>query len=107
MQKLNSRTAALAKTTAIPEGEKGKFKESLLGTLMSSEDSDDSGSFDVRPLPWRSHSATDFFNALDKKHEKRLSQKSRMMMYSRKQGLASDRPKPATGSVPAWCLKGE
>ena len=106
LQKLNSRKAALAKTKAIPEKEKPKWKESLLLSLMSSEDSDDDGgSFNVRPLPWRNEKVTEFFYALDSKHERRLSVKSKRMTYERRDGLASDRQCPATGSVPGWCIK--
>ncbi len=66
LQKLNSRVTALAKTRAIPEDIKPKWKESLVLPLISSEESDNEdneGSFNVRPLPWRSQKATEFFRA--------------------------------------------
>ena len=54
MQKLNARKAALHKTTAIPEKDKAMWMECLVPEVMSSEDSEDDGSFTVRSLPWRS-----------------------------------------------------
>lgn len=105
-QKLNSRTAALVKSAGIRESDKGKWKESLVMSMMSSEDSDDdSGSFSVRPLPWRSERAAEFFRILDRKDEKRLTQRSKRMKYERRVGAASERPMPKAGSVPGWCLQ--
>lgn len=104
IQKLNSRLVTLVKTKSIAEDEKPKWKESLTLSLMSSEDSDDEGSFSVRPLPWRSQRATNFFHTLDGKYERKLSVKSKRMKYIRKEGLVSDRERPNTGSVPGWCL---
>ena len=45
MQKLNARKAALRKTTAIPEKDKAMWMECLVPEVMSSEDSEDDGSF--------------------------------------------------------------
>ena len=92
----------LVKTRSIAESDKPKWKESLVMSLMSSEDSDDEGCFCVRPLSWRSEKATEFFYTLDKKHEKKQSVKSKKMRIN---GLNSDRPRPLVDSVPAWCLK--
>lgn len=50
MQKLNSRKAALLKTKAVSEEEKPSLRDGLLPCLMSSEESEDDGTFTVRPL---------------------------------------------------------
>ena len=105
MQKLNARKAALRKTTAIPEKDKAMWMECLVPEVMSSEDSEDDGSFTVRPLPWRSGKATRFLTSLDLKHRKKQSRKSRVMTYQRSDGLPSDRPKPIAGCVPDWVIK--
>lgn len=105
LQKLNVRVAALAKSKAVTEQEKARWKEALLPSLVSSEDSDEEGSFTVRPLPWRSEKASEFFFTLDEKHERKRSIRSKMMTFQRNYGLPSDRQKPPVGTVPEWCLK--
>ena len=45
MQKLNASKAALHKTTAIPDTKKPTWMECLVPELMSSEESEDDGSF--------------------------------------------------------------
>ena len=103
MQKLNARKASLHRTTAVPEKDKPIWSECLLPEVMSSEDSEDDGSFTVRPLPWRSEKASNFLLGLDHKRDKRRSRKSRIMTFQRKTGEFSERPQP--GSVPAWVVK--
>ena len=105
LQKLNSRKAALMKTRSVKEEEKPSLRASLLPYLMSSEESDDEGTFTVRPLLWRSARATDIYHSLDDKCDRRRSIRSKMMRFARKEGVPSDRMKPPTGSVPGWCLK--
>ena len=106
LQKLNARKAALRKTRAIPDTEKPTWMECLVPELMSSEESEDDGSFTIRPLPWRSEKATSFLLGMDHKHQKRQSRKSLVMTFQRNEGtLPSDRPKPIDGSVPAWAVK--
>ena len=105
MQKLNARKAALRKTTAIPEKDKAMWMECLVPEVISSEDSEDDGSFTVHPLPWRSGKATRFLTSLDLKHRKKQSRKSRVMTYQRNDGLPSDCPKPIVGCVPDWVIK--
>lgn len=105
MQKLNSRKAALVKTKTISERQKPPFRASLLPCLMSSEDSEDDGTFSIRPLPWRSDKASVVYHTLDEKHDRRRSTKSKMMTFERKIGMPSDRKKPHAKSVPDWCLK--
>ncbi len=72
---------------------------------MSSEDSEDDGSFAVCALPWRSEKATSFLLSLDRKLDKRRSRKSKVMTFERKMGLPSDRPKPVAGSTPGWVIR--
>lgn len=106
LQKLNSRKVTLKKTGAIPSKEKPKFLEAIVPELMSSEDSeDDDGSFVVRPLPWRSSKISEILFALDEKHDRKRSRKSRMMKFQRLEGLPSERPQPIAGTVPNWCIK--
>ena len=105
MQKLNSRKAALVKTKSVPDTEKAALQKSLDTALMSSEDSDEDGTFIVRPLSWRSKKAADFYHSLDTKFEKRQSIRSRLMTFQRQEGMVSDRLPPPPGSVPTWCLK--
>ena len=56
---MKSRISALHRTKAIHEADKKAVKAILVPELMSSEDSEDDGTFSVRPLPWRSEKATD------------------------------------------------
>ena len=56
---------------------------------MSSEDSEEDGSFLTRPLPWRSEKVNKFFSSLDQKLEKKRSKKSKMMTFERKTGQES------------------
>lgn len=104
LQKLNARKAALSKSTAIPDKDKKKLKECLTADLMSSEESEEDGSFIVHPLPWRSEKATGIFHGLDKKHDRRKTKRSKVMTFARKRGQLSDRPKPPKGSVPDWTV---
>lgn len=102
---MNSRRAALQKSTVLTEFEKPELMKALVPELISSEDSDNDGSFTVRPLPWRSDTANELHYSLDKKHVKRLSVKSRRMTSDRQRGLASDRAMPDPKTLPTWCLK--
>ncbi len=84
-----------------------KWLPCLVPELMSSEDSgdDDDGQYVVRPLMWRSEKVTHLFVKLDHKMQKNATVRSRKMMFTRKQGLPSDRPKSCESIVPNWCLK--
>lgn len=105
LQKLDSRRAMLLKTSSIPEDQKKKWAECLIPELMSSEESEEDGSFSVRPLPWRSEKATHFLKSLDNKIEKKKTKKSQIMTLKRSTGISSDRHVPTTDSVPAWTIK--
>lgn len=85
--------------------DKEKWKECLIEELISSEDSEDDGSFLIRPLPWRSEKVTSFFCNLDKKQDKKKSHRSKIMTFERKTGPPSQRSKPLDGSVPAWAIR--
>ena len=105
IQKLISRQVALQKSSATSEQDKEKWRECLIEELISSEESDEDGSFLVRLLPWRVDKVTNyFFSHLDKKCDKRRSKKSRVMTFERKNGLPSERTKPTPWSVPAWTV---
>ena len=93
------------KTKCVGETEKQRIRASLLPCLMSSEDSEEDGTFTVRPLPWRSSRAVQIYHSLDEKHERRQSARSKLMTFHRREGMPSDREKPSAEAVPAWCLK--
>ena len=71
---------------------------------MSSEESDDGGSFTVRPLSWRSQKATDIMCCLDDRHVRRSSERSRRMTFDRLEGPVSDRIRPVAESIPKWSM---
>ena len=79
------------------------FKGVLIPEMMSSEESEDDGTFSISLLPWRSSSASDFFYGLDDKHT-RSSLKSQKMCFERCEGRKSDRAKPTVKGVPQWCF---
>lgn len=79
--------------------------EAMIPELMSSEDSEDDGTFTIRPLTWRSSKASEILFALDDKHDKKRSRKSKVMKFKRLEGTPSDRPMPISGTVPSWCIK--
>ena len=77
-----------------------------MAEFMSSEESDEeteSGSFTVRPLPWRHNRVSRLFAGLDKKFGKNQTKRSKRMSYSRVEGQSSERPCPQ--DVPEWMLK--
>ena len=65
------RKVALQKSKSITDADK-KWKDCIVEELMHSEDSDEDGSFIVRPLPWRKE-VTSFLCGLDRKLERRKS----------------------------------
>lgn len=105
LQKLKTRKAALQRTKSVTEKQKMAFKGVLIPEMMSSEESEDDGTFSVSLLPWRSDNASDFFYGLDSKHTKRSSKKSQKMCFERCElGRKSSRVKPASKGVPEWCF---
>lgn len=100
IQKLELRKAALGRTTAINEERKGKWKEVLVPSFISSEESgedeDDRPVLYVKKLPWRSHSVTKFFQQLDHKANKNKSKRALLQTLPRVPGRLSQRTKPVT-----------
>ena len=105
MQKLTARQVALEKSTSTSAKGKQRWRECLVEELISSEDSEEDGSFLIRPLPWRSEKVDKFIYSLDQKLNKKRSKKSKMMTFGRKAGPESHRAKPPTGSVPTWAVR--
>ena len=87
---------ALKRTTAVSDTSKKHIEPLLIQELISSEESAEEGEGEiiVRPLPWRDPKITEIFLALDRKHDKHTSVRSKKMSFIRKQGLPSDRPEP-------------
>ena len=65
--------------------------------MMSSEESDENEDYQfiIRTLPWRGKNLTKLLYALYKKSSKTCSVRSKHMTIKRKEGLPSDRLKPA------------
>lgn len=94
----------MEKSSAISEKDKTSWKECLVEQLISSEESDDDGSFVIHSLPWRSEKVDNFFSGLDRKSDKKKTKKSKMMTFQRIKGLRSNRPRPSLEKVPEWAL---
>ena len=80
------------------------WKGCLLEELISSEDSDEDGSYVVRSLPWRADKVSSLFCSVDKKQDQKRSRKSKIVTFKRKTGVPSDCANPKPGSVPAWTV---
>ena len=98
-QKLEARKAALAHTTALNEEKKKTWREILVPSFMSSEES---GKEDGRPvlfvkyLPWRAAKVSKFLRQMDIKGEKKKSKRSILQTMPRLPGSDSARLKPTT-----------
>ena len=99
-----ARKAALAKSSVILDKDKAKLAECLSIDLMSSEESDEDGSFIVHHLPWRSRKASDIIVGLDRKFDRKKSKRSKLMTFQRIEGCISTRPKPKKGLFSDWIL---
>ncbi|CAH3185829.1 unnamed protein product [Porites lobata] len=105
------RQKALVQSTSIPNEEKRRFKDCMNVEYMSSEhsvsednaDEENSSEDDNvpkkkvlcrRPLPWRSQELNNFFVKLDRKANRKRSQRSASMMIERKDGSPSEREAP-------------
>ena len=77
MQKLKRHKTSLRQSSAVSEKDKAKWMDCIFLEIISSEDSgddsDEDGSFVVRPMPWRSDKASSFLLSLDRKHDKKQS----------------------------------
>ena len=90
---------------ATLESEKAKIEECLCVDLLSSEDSDEDGSFIIHPLPWRSRKVDNILRSLDRKVDRKKSKRSKLMTFHRNEGSISSRPKPPKGYFSEWILK--
>ena len=101
IQKLDARKATLEKTAALTDEKKAKWREVVVFSFMSSEESGEEEVGDVtRPvpytkaLPWRSSHVTRFFNQLDHKVEKNKTKRAKLQTLPRVPGPISTRAKP-------------
>ena len=70
IQRLQEREAVFSKLS-YNEKDREKWKKVFQVSFMSSEESENDGVIEVRPLPWRSDRVTTFLHSLDEKaHEK-------------------------------------
>lgn len=91
----------------MPKEQKETVMSSMEIQYMSSEqtDSEDEGSFIVRPLPWRSDDFDKLVKKLDQKHENKLSKRSRRQNNIRKVGAVSSRKKPEVVPGHEWVFR--
>ena len=101
--------------------DKGKAMGAMVVGLMSSEEScgeagssDESGSelggtiirnrlkLITRPLTWRSAEASNLMMSLERKFQRRQTEKARRMMADRTDGPSSERSKP--DNIPEWAV---
>ncbi|XP_020895275.1 uncharacterized protein LOC110234251 [Exaiptasia diaphana] len=83
-RKLSARKSILNKTSHLDERERKKAMTVMRLDFMSSEHSDDEeNTLIVSKLPWRSEEVDSLFEALDEKHSRSLSRKSRRMALTR------------------------
>ncbi|XP_063431321.1 uncharacterized protein LOC134713993 [Mytilus trossulus] len=106
-RKLNNRKKALKEKSSMPKEQKETVIQSMEIQYMSSEqtDSEDEGSFIVRPLPWRSDDFDKLVKKLDQKHENKLSKRSRRQNNVRKVGAVSSRKKPEVVPGHEWVFR--
>ena len=101
MQKFNDRKAILE--NIVDEGRKATYKEVVIMSFMSSEESGEEVDKNEEPkpvlyvhsLPWRSSKVNKLFSVLDSQIEKRKSKRALSQTYTRVVGNVSDRPKPS------------
>ena len=104
-QKLEARKAALAHTNALNEEKKKTWRDILVPSFMSSEES---GEEDGRPvlfvkyLPWRAAKVSRFLKQMDIKGEKKKSKRSILQTMPRIPGSDSTRLKPTTFDPNFW-----
>lgn len=107
MQKLRRRVTAMKNSTMLTEEMKEKISQIMRAEHMSSEESGSGGENEgrvlvVRPPPWRSDEAKSTMESLDRKADRRRSERSREMMTKRIVGAESTRPAP---EGPEWAIK--
>ena len=100
LQKLESRRAALERTNALSDEQKIKWREVLVSSFFSSEESGEvidgetSQYLFVKSLPWREAKVNRFMRQMDEKVKKRQSKHAKRQTLPRKPGAVSTRPKP-------------
>ena len=102
--KVKRRMKALEELKSYTEGNKQRIKKVITVDYMSSEDELD-GSFEVRPLRWRSQKCDSLFDDLDSKYKEGRSKKSQNQTSKRTIGSFSDRPMPYVPHDNAWAIK--
>ncbi|KAL5515358.1 hypothetical protein EMCRGX_G000513 [Ephydatia muelleri] len=113
--KAHSRMNACTTSTAITAEEKNEATKILTVDFMSSEETgqETAGSdnervppatiFKLRPLPWRSDRANSIIASMDRKAQRRSSDRAKEMCRKRYNGDPSTRQPPP--SAPAWAVK--
>eukprot|EP00731_Ephydatia_muelleri_P014539 Em0008g259a len=111
----HSRMNACTTSTAITAEEKNEATKILTVNFMSSEETgqETAGSdnervppatiFKLRPLPWRSDRANSIIASMDRKAQRRSSDRAKEMCRKRYNGDPSTRQPPP--SAPAWAVK--
>ena len=107
---------ACTTSTAITAEEKSEAMKILTVDYMSSEETgqESAGSEDerqalpvivfiIRPLPWRSDRANSIIASMDRKAQRKSSNRAREMCRKRYNGAPSTRQLPS--SAPAWAVK--
>uniref|UniRef100_A0A1X7VF75 Uncharacterized protein n=1 Tax=Amphimedon queenslandica TaxID=400682 RepID=A0A1X7VF75_AMPQE len=92
-KKLRCRTIALNSSTSLSNEEKEKYSSIMTLDFISSEesasDSEDCRTFVIRPLPWISEEVKSIMASLDRKSQRRRSERGTEMMVKRKVGMNS------------------
>ena len=117
---MQRRKTAISQSTTLSREDKGKAMGAMVVGLMSSEEScgeagssDESGSelggtirnrlkLITRPLTWRSAEASNLMMSLERKFQRRQTEKARRMMADRTDGPPSERSKP--DNIPEWTV---
>ncbi|KAL5491851.1 hypothetical protein EMCRGX_G017216 [Ephydatia muelleri] len=115
LSKAHSRMNACTTSTAITAEEKNEATKILTVNFMSSEETgqETAGSdnervppatiFKLRPLPWRSDRANSIIASMDRKAQRRSSDRAKEMCRKRYNGDPSTRQPPP--SAPAWAFR--
>lgn len=103
------RKAALERTNALTNEQKIKWREVLIGSFISSEESGEENingttqqCLYIKALPWRDSKVTKFMKAMDEKCKKKQSVRAKRQMLPRVPGGISSRSKPIELSPDFW-----
>ena len=106
-QKLEERSASVAKMIFSDPKEKEKWSKIMTTELISSEESgSDAGEqvLIVHPLPWRSSKVDHMYRRLDKGALSLRSPQGRRQLKRRVAGTASTRPQTQVEGIPKWAI---